>query len=224
MKSKNDVELIEYTVAQDALNCSTHAVGAVMGVFVLMMLIRKAAPFGSVRYTLSALIYGLSLVLLYTASAVYHGLPKGEMKRAARIVDHSVIPVLMAGTATPCAMITLYAYNRVCCAAVMILAWGSVLFGLIAKLFFFQKTKAACVVVYIVAGAVMLSCSLAVINEINLHALRLLVLGCIVYLSGSVFCAVGRSHPWCHVIFHMFIVAGSMIHAFAIYKYVFVLK
>ena len=222
MKNKDSVELIEYTKAQDALNCVTHALGAVLGAAVLILLIKKAAPFDSARYMASAIVYGLSLILLYSASAVYHGLPQGEAKRTARLVDHSVIPILLAGTATPCALITLYNHNKICCAAVLLLGWGSVLFGFIAKLFFFQKPKAACVVVYIIAGAVMLSCSLAVIDEINVHALLLLVLGCAVYLFGSIFCAVGRKHPWCHVPFHIFMVAGSMIHAYVIYEYVFI--
>ena len=213
MKNKDSVELIEYTKAQDALNCVTHALGAIFGAAVLVLLIKKALPLGSVRYTAAAVVYGLSIILLYSASAVYHGLPQGEAKRTARLVDHSVIPILLAGTATPCALITLYNHNK--------LGWGSVLFGFIAKLFFFQKTKAACVAVYIIAGAVMLSCSLAVIDEINVHALLLLVLGCAVYLFGSIFCAVGRKHPWFHVPFHIFMVAGSMIHAYVIYEYVF---
>ena len=222
ISEKNSVELIEYTKAQDALNCVTHALGAVLGAAVLVLLTEKAAPFGMARYTASAIIYGLSLIVLYSASAVYHGLPQGEAKRTARLVDHSVIPILLAGTATPCALITLYNQNKICCAVVLLLGWGSVIFGLVAKLFFFQKTKAACVAVYIIAGAVMLSCSLAVVDEINVHALLLLVLGCAVYLFGSIFCAVGRKHPWSHVPFHMFMVAGSMIHAYVIYEYVFV--
>lgn len=176
---------------------------------------------GSARYTAAAVVYGLSIILLYGSSAVYHGLPRGEAKRTARLVDHLVIPVLLAGTATPCSLITLYNHNKICCVVVLLLGWGSVLFGFIAKLFFFQKTKAACVAVYIIAGAVMLSCSLAVIDEINIRALLLLVLGCAVYLFGSIFCAVGRKHPWFHVPFHMFMVAGSMIHAYVIYEYIF---
>ena len=215
------MELIEHTNAQDALNCATHALGAIFGAAVLILLIKKAAPFSSARYMTAAVVYGLSIILLYGSSAVYHGLPRGEAKRTARLVDHSVIPILLAGTATPCALITLYNHNKICCAVVLLLGWVSVIFGLVAKLFFFQKTKAACVAVYIIAGAVMLSCSLAVIDEINVHALLLLVLGCAVYLFGSIFCAVGRKHPWCHVPFHIFMVAGSMIHAYVIYEYVF---
>ena len=159
MKNKDSVELIGYTKAQDALNCVTHALGAIFGAAVLVLLIKKALPLGSVRYTAAAVVYGLSIILLYGSSAVYHGLPQGEAKRTARLVDHSVIPILLAGTATPCALITLYNHNKFCCAAVLLLGWGSVMFGLVAKLFFFQKTKAACVAVYIIAGAVMLSCS-----------------------------------------------------------------
>ena len=217
MKNKDSVELIEYTKAQDALNCATHSLGAVLGAAVLVLLIKKALPLGSARYTAAAVVYGLSIILLYSASAVYHGLPQGEAKRTARLVDHSVIPILLAGTATPCSLITLYNHNKICCAVVLLLGWGSVIFGLVAKLFFFQKTKAACVAVYIIAGAVMLSCSL----EINVHALLLLVFGCAVYLFGSIFCAVGRKHPWFHVPFHIFMVAGSMVHAYVIYEYIF---
>lgn len=100
MKNKDSVELIEYTKAQDALNCVTHALGAVLGAAVLILLIKKAAPFDSARYMAAAVVYGLSIILLYGASAVYHGLPRGEAKRTARLVDHSVIPILLAGTAT----------------------------------------------------------------------------------------------------------------------------
>lgn len=112
MKNKDSVELIEYTKAQDALNCVTHALGAIFGAAVLILLIKKAAPFSSARYMAAAVVYGLSIILLYGASAVYHGLPQGEAKRTARLVDHSVIPILLAGTATPCALITLYNHNK----------------------------------------------------------------------------------------------------------------
>lgn len=96
---------------------------------------------GSARYTAAAVVYGLSIILLYGSSAVYHGLPQGEAKRTARLVDHLVIPVLLAGTATPCSLITLYNHNKICCAVVLLLGWGSVLFGFIAKLFFSKRRK-----------------------------------------------------------------------------------
>lgn len=214
-------ELIEYTKIQDILNCLTHAVGAIFGAVMLVLLSVKAQAFDSARYTVSAVIYALSLIVLYTASATYHGLPPGDKKRTARLIDHCVIPIFIAGTATPCALVTLYNHNKFCCVAVMVLAWGSVIFGVVSKLFFFQKTKTATVTVYIVSGALMLLCSLAVVDSIDIYALGVLAVGCAVYLFGSIFCAVGRTHPWCHVIFHVFMVAGSAIHAWAIYSFVF---
>lgn len=78
MKNKDSVELIEYTKAQDALNCVTHALGAIFGAAVLILLIKKAAPFNSARYMASAIVYGLSLILLYSSSAVYHGLRRAR--------------------------------------------------------------------------------------------------------------------------------------------------
>jgi channel protein (hemolysin III family) len=78
MKNKDSVELIEYTKAQDALNCVTHALGAIFGAAVLVLLIKKALPLGNARYTAAAVVYGLSIILLYGSSAVYHGLPQGS--------------------------------------------------------------------------------------------------------------------------------------------------
>lgn len=78
MKNKDSVELIEYTKAQDALNCVTHALGAIFGAAVLVLLIKKALPLGSARYTAAAVVYGLSIILLYGSSAVYHGLPRAR--------------------------------------------------------------------------------------------------------------------------------------------------
>ena len=73
MKNKDSVELIEYTKTQDALNCVTHALGAIFGAAVLVLLIKKALPLGSVRYTAAAVVYGLSIILLYGSSAVCRG-------------------------------------------------------------------------------------------------------------------------------------------------------
>lgn len=86
MKNKDSVELIEYTKAQDALNCVTHALGAVLGAAMLILLIKKAAPFSSARYMTAAVVYGLSIILLYSSSAVYHGL-RGARRSGRRVLS-----------------------------------------------------------------------------------------------------------------------------------------
>lgn len=212
-----DVELIKYSKKIDLANCLTHALGAVLSVGGLVAMIMKAQ---GLRHTLSAVIYGLSLIAVYTVSAVYHGLPQGETKRRARLVDHSTVPMLIAGTATPCALVTLYDIGLANCLLVFILAWVCAFFGVFSKIFFFEKLKAVTMAVYIISSLIMISSALPVIDQIDLFAFKLLIVGCISYVVGAVLCGLGKRHPLLHVIFHIFVLTGSAVHFYAIYVYV----
>ncbi len=213
-----DVELIEYSEKVDFWNCLTHIVGAVFGVFALVMLVIKAD--GS-RYMLSAVVYGISMIAVYTMSSVYHGLPRGEAKRKARLVDHCTVPVLIAGTATPCALITLYEINSVIGVAVLVFAWLCAFFGIFSKLFFFERLKTVTITVYIVAGIIMLMSVIPVFNNINKVAFGEIIAGCICYLLGAVFCGLGRKTHCLHAVFHIFVLLGSAFHFYSIYVYSF---
>lgn len=213
----NKIDLIEYSKKVDLGNCVTHAVGAVLSVPALIMLIMKAEGF---RSTVSAAIFGLSLLAVYTVSAIYHGLPRGEAKRVARRIDHSTVPMLIAGTATPCALITLYNISIIHGMAVFTLAWGCTLFGLISKLFFFEKTRAATVAVYIGTSLLMLCSAIPVLGKINGDAFGGLVLGNGFYLIGALFCGIGRKRPVFHVAFHIFALIASAIHFYVIYIFI----
>ena len=216
MLGKN-VGLIEYSHKVDAANCVTHAIGAVAAAVGLVFLAVKAS---GARSVVSAVVFGLSLVAVYTASAVYHGLPSSETKRTARLVDHSTVPVLFAGTATPCALITLWNISPKHCAVVLALGWGCTLFGVISKLFFFEKLKNITVAVYIVSGIAMLATAVPLLGEINGDAFGGLLIGNAFYLIGGLFCAVGRKRPAMHVVFHVLTVIGSAVHYYVIYSYV----
>ena len=211
------VKLVEYSKTVDLLNCLTHAAGSVLSVFFMILMLNKARGVGHI---ISALIYGLSFFAVFTVSAVYHGLRDPGKKAKARLVDHSTVPLLIAGTATPCAMITLYEVSPGRCVLVMVLGWFCFFFGLFSKLFFFEKLKAVTMAVYIVSGAVMLLCVVPIIDKLDREAFMLLVYGCMVYLVGAAFCAIGKKKPYCHVVFHVFVLAGAVIHFYVIYQYV----
>lgn len=213
-----DVKLIEYSESVDRLNCITHAVGAVLSVPALVFLILCA---DGARAVASALIYGLSMLAVYTVSAVYHGLESGEAKRKARLADHSAIPVLIAGTATPCALLTLYEISIPHSVTVFAIAWFCAIFGIISKLFFFEKLKAVTMAVYIISCVVMLSCALPLLDKIDIEAFGGLVLGCVLYLIGAVFCYLGIKRPALHVVFHVFVLLASVTHYIVIYNYAF---
>ncbi len=212
-----DVALIEYSKPVDRLNSLTHAVGAVAAVIAAVLLVIKAQ---GITKEISAVVYGLSMIAVFSVSAVYHGLEKGERKRKARLIDHSTVPVLIAGTATPCALITLYEISPVHGLIVLALAWGCTLFGIFSKIFFFEKLKAVTVAVYIVSCVIMLCSAVPLLGVINTNVFLVILIGCFVYVLGAIFCGLGIKREWFHVVFHLFVVAAAVIHYFAIYNFV----
>lgn len=211
------VELVEYSKTVDLFNCLTHAAGSVLAVVFMVLMLNKAS---GARQIVSAWIYGISFFAVFTVSAVYHGLKNPGKKSKARLIDHSTVPLLIAGTATPCAMITLFDVSSGRCVLVMVLGWFCFFFGLFSKLFFFEKLKAVTMAVYIVSGAVMLLSVVPIMDKIDREAFILLVYGCVAYLVGAVFCAIGKKIPACHIIFHIFVLSGAVIHFYVIYQYV----
>ncbi len=215
--SLKDVKLIEYSSKVDFFNCATHAVGAMLSAAALTAMLIKA---DGARSVISALLFGISLVAVYTVSAVYHGLKSGEKKRKARLIDHSAIPFLIAGTASPCALITLYEISVSHSLAVLILAWFCPIFGLVSKLFFFEKLRKVTVAVYIISCAAMLCCAVPLLGKINGDAFGGILLGNIFYLVGAAFCGMGIKKPFLHVVFHVFCMLASFVHFWVIYNYI----
>lgn len=212
-----EVKVIEYSPKVDFLNALTHFTGAVSaGAAIVLMLLTS----DSGREKLCSLIYGLSLLFVYTASTVYHALKPSEAKRIARLVDHSAVPVLIAGTATPCALISLYNVSPIHGITVLCMAWFCALFGIFSKLFFFEKLKALTMTVYMVSGAVMLLSAVPRLDELESEGFWWLVFGCVVYVIGSVLCGMGVKKPYLHIIFHIFVLLGSGVHFYAIYNYI----
>lgn len=213
----HDVKLIEYSHKVDFLNCITHAAGAVLSVIGFAVMLISAE--GS-RRTVSAVLFGVSMIMVYTISAVYHGLKNGEAKRIARLADHSAIPFLIAGTATPCALITLYEISIPHSLAVLILAWFCAVFGFVSKVFFFEKLRKVTVAVYIISCALMVGCALPLLGEIDSEAFNGILSGNAFYLIGAVFCGLGIKRPALHVVFHVFCFLASLTHYLVIFKYV----
>ncbi len=174
----------------------------------------------TVRHAVAGIIFGLSIIAVYAVSAFYHGLPVGEAKRKARLFDHMAVPVLISGTATPCALITLYNVSELHGILVLCLAWFCTVFGIFSKLFFFEKLKNVTMAVYIGAGVIMLGSVIPIIGKINSGAFGYLVLGGVVYVVGSVLCGLGAKKEWLHVVFHVLTLVGTAIHFWVIYSFV----
>ncbi len=209
-----EVKLIEYSKNVDMGNCITHAVGAVLSVAAIIAMMISAR---GTRQIVSVLIFGITMLTVYTVSAVYHGMKNSEAKRIARLLDHSAIPLLIAGTTTPCALVALYDISTVHGIAVLSAAWFCALFGLISKLFFFEKLKKITYAVYIICCSAMLFSAIPVIDKMEKGSFELIALGCILYLVGAIFCYLGVKREKFHVVFHVFVLLASAVHFYVIY-------
>jgi hemolysin III len=219
MELTRNVALVEYSQKVDFLNHITHASAALAALAGAAALVAKAAPLGA-KAVVSCIVYSITLLCVYSFSAVYHALPQGEKRRKARLLDHLAIPLLLAGTTTPCALISLHRVSHVHAYIVFATAWFCALFGIISKLFFFEKLKAAVMFIYFTGGAGMLASAFRAAGSLNHTGLALLVCGSVLYTIGALFCKAGIKNPPMHVVFHIFTVLGSLFHFLTIYLYV----
>ncbi len=222
MPGNNKVEIIEYSRPLDISFSISHALGAVFGAFALALCLKTTAGSGNTVLIFSCAVYCLAFTAVYGISAFYHGLPSGKAKAAARRLDHMAIPLLLAGTATPCALITLYRLSPAHGIAVFCVGWFCAAFGIVTKLFFFnnEKLKAICMAIYFVGGAYMLFSAVPKLGQINKTAFLLLFIGCVLYSLGAIFCRLGIKRPVMHLPFHILVLAGSIVQFYAIYHYI----
>ena len=191
--SLDKVPLIQYGKAEDIINSVTHAVGAVFGVVVLILCTVRSAKLGSAMGVVSSVIYGVSMILLYFCSALYHGLPAGNAKRFMRIVDHAVI------------------YG---------VTWGCALLGIILTLIDFEKFKVMEMVLYIAIGWTLLFVVKPLFHALSTTGVVLVILGGAVYTVGAIIYGFGKKVKYFHALFHIFVLAGSTLHFVAVYWYV----
>lgn len=218
----DNIKLVTYSKNEDKLNCITHAAGVLLACAVLAVCLQRALDQGTVNSIVSALVYGISMMVLYAASALYHGLPAGNLKKVARVIDYSMIYILIAGTATPCALIGLYEKDRAHALFVFFFAWGCAALGIMMSVLFFEKTKAFRIMLYIGEGVVMFASVYPIVGLIDKHALGLLIVGGLVYTAGMIFLRLGRKKEYAHTVFHLFVLAGSLVHFYVMVQYIFV--
>lgn len=197
---------------EERLNALSHAIGAVLAVIGMGILIftntnQKLYP------VLSLVIYGLSLISMFTVSTMYHASNSVSWKRRLRILDHITIYFLIAGTYTPVALITLIQGNGW---LILYTVWGIAIFGTFLKLFFTGKYEVLSLGLYLIMGWMIVLDFKNLINNSTEKGIQLLMLGGAFYTLGIVFYAI-RIIPFNHFIWHLFVLAGALSHWFFIY-------
>jgi len=198
--------------AEELANAVTHGVGLVLSIAGLIVLIVLAAMRGTAWHIVSCAIYGTTLVCLYAASTLYHGIPSKRLKRALRIFDHCAIYLLVAGTYTPFLLVNLRGPWGWSLFGVV---WGMALVGIILKFWFVDHFQILSTTVYLLMGWLAIIAVRPILLLVPVTGLVWLAVGGLLYTVGVVFFAWKRI-PYHHVVWHVFVLGGSTCHYFAI--------
>ena len=207
---------------KEPVNSLTHLFGAVLSVLGLVLLIINAAKYGTVWHIVSFAIYGTSLILLYSASSIYHML-KTSIKAATilRKIDHMMIYILIAGTYTP---ITLVALRGGWGWTLFGIAWGTAIVGIVIKALWINAPRWLSTASYVIMGWIVVIAFLPLIQNVPLPGIVWLIAGGLLYTFGAVIYGtkwpnITNKYFGFHEIFHVFVLAGSFSHYWFMYNY-----
>ncbi len=203
-----------YTAGEEIANAVTHGLGALLSIAGLAVLVKLAALRGNALHVASFAVFGTTLILLYTASTLYHILTNPTAKKVFRILDHSAIFLLIAGTYTP---MTLVALRGRLGWTIFGVIWVLAVLGIVIKSVFVGRFHKISVAVYLGMGWICVFAFKSILNRVPGSILILLGLGGLCYTVGVVFYSWHRL-PYSHAVWHLFVLAGSTLHFFAILR------
>lgn len=205
-----------YTLGEEIANSVIHGVGIVLGIAGLGVLTAFASLYGDAWHIVGCSVFGAALILLYTASTLYHSIPLPRVKAVLQTLDHSAIFVLIAGTYTPFLLVNLRGPWGWSLFGVI---WGLALVGIVLRIVRGRRSTLLSVGLYVGMGWAVVAAIEPMLNSVAPGGLLLLLLGGLAYTLGIVFYAWKRL-PYHHAIWHGFVLAGSISHFFAILFYV----
>ena len=210
--------LPHYTVGEEVANSVTHGIGVLLAIAALVIMVVKSVIAGQHPASLaSSLVFGITLILEYLASTLYHAIAPPPAKRVFRIIDHSCIYVLIAGSYTPFCLITLgNDGGLVLCIAV----WAFAIVGVLFEAFMRERQpRWLTVTIYLVMGWLVVFRLPQLIELLDPIALILLAAGGLCYTAGTAFYVLKKIR-YMHSIFHLWVLAGSVLQFLAVVLFV----
>lgn len=213
---ENHITLHEFDNKKEELaNALTHLFGAIMSLIGMIFLIKIGLKSGDPVKTTGLVIFAISMLLLYSASGFYHLVKPSNLKRILRILDHSNIYFLIAGTYTP----ILIAVDTTLSYSFIFVVWGIAFLGIIFTLVFWGRFKAFHVILYLLMGWLFVFIWKPVSAVIPFGLVKWIIVGGLAYTLGTIFYAM-KKLPYYHAIWHLFVLVGSFSFFIGIYKYI----
>lgn len=209
--------LPRYTLGEEIANSVTHGIGALLSVAALVLLIMAARDNGDPLALASAIIFGVSLIMEYLASTLYHAIQHPRAKAILRLIDHSSIALLIAGSYSPFLLVTLKDEGGI---VLFVLIWVFALAGILVETIWRKKPRWITVALYLAMGWVVVLKIQEVVALLPTPGLWLLVAGGISYTVGTIFYLLKRV-PYMHSVWHLFVLGGSICHVLAVLLYVY---
>lgn len=209
------VKIPSYTLGEELVNSISHGIGAGLSIAGMVVLIVHAS--GAINIVTSV-IYGVSLIILYIISCIYHALsPRVKGKKVFRVLDHCSVLLLEAGTYTP---ICLGLFGGVLGWILFGIVWGITIFVIVCNAISVDQFNVISVVCNLVMGWGVLFLLPILLELCTLKGIVFLIIGGFLYSVGAILYGVGSKVPYMHSVFHFFVIAGSLFHYFFIYLYV----
>ena len=214
MRNREDPTKFQ-SLGEEIANSITHGIGVAISVAILVLLVVFASKRGDTWRIVSFSIFGSSLIILYMASTLYHSFPQKRVKHFFRIMDHSSIYILIAGSYTP---ITLISMRGAWGWTIFGLVWGFAILGIISTVFLIGRFKIFSTAIYLFMGWLILIAIKPMILMVPRGMIIWLFIGGAFYTLGIIF-YLWKKMPYHHMIWHIFVLAGSISHFFGMLFY-----
>jgi hemolysin III len=215
-----DRKMPDYTRGEEIFNMVSHIVGAAFGVVALVLTVVFASLNQDPWTVVGSSIYGGSMILLYTVSSVYHGLHLNMGKRVMQVLDHCSIYLLIAGTYTPIVLGPIRESSPAWGWSLFGVVWGCAVLGIVFNAIDMKRFEKISMVLYLGMGWCVVMAAKPAILAVGLEGMLWILLGGIVYSIGAILYGLGVKHRYMHSVFHIFVVAGSILQFFGIFFHV----
>lgn len=212
------ITIPKYTLGEELMNAISHGLGVLLGITALVLTVVFSAKNHNTIGIVSSCIYGSTMIIMYLMSCIYHALsPKLKAKKVFRVIDHCDIYLFIAGCYTP------YCLSLIGGTAgwvIFVIIWICAIIGVLLNAINLEKFQVPSMIMYLVMGWMIIFSYNSISALLPKAGLVLLITGGISYTVGAIFCGIGAKKKYFHSIFHLFVLAGSILQFLSIAMYV----
>lgn len=212
------ITIPKYTLGEELMNAISHGLGVLLGITALVLTVVFSAKNHNMIGIVSSCIYGSTMIIMYLMSCIYHALsPKLKAKKVFRVIDHCDIYLFIAGCYTPYCLSLIGGRTGWIIFAII---WISAIVGVLLNAINLEKFQVPSMIMYLVMGWMIIFSYNSISAVLPKAGLVLLITGGVAYTIGAIFCGIGAKKKYFHSIFHLFVLAGSILQFLSIAMYV----